>query len=244
MSKPQSWEEKRNVHLLEWEGDHDLVLAGIVASRGITFNHLWRMVPEVFRFTMIDFWLFYEGGTMVPMNNDQLPAGRYFIVTNGNIIRITDPIITSTPTAQNHFNRSGRFRNDVRTRDGRCVVSGCVVPRTMEYDGYEAAHIYPIAYHHNWANDSHQFKLLPEGESIDSMRNGIFLREDIHTLFDRFIFSIDVDDNYKVIYFRIDTRGIAGNRLPQSFIDNPHRPSDNLFRWHFKQAVLRNMRGY
>lgn len=37
--------------------------------------------------------------------------------------------------------------------------------------------------------------------------------------------------------------GIAGGRLDQGFLDHPHRPVDQLFRWHFRQAVLANMRG-
>ncbi len=29
----------------------------------------------------------------------------------------------------------------------------------------------------------------------------------------------------------------------QRFLDDPQRPPDELFRWHFRQAVLVNMRG-
>jgi hypothetical protein len=37
--------------------------------------------------------------------------------------------------------------------------------------------------------------------------------------------------------------GIAGKYLDQEFLDNPQRPVDQLLRWHFRQAVLANMRG-
>jgi hypothetical protein len=45
------------------------------------------------------------------------------------------------------------------------------------------------------------------------------------------------------VFFRSDTRGLAGKYLDKEFLDNPQRPVDELLRWHFRQAVLANMRG-
>lgn len=36
--------------------------------------------------------------------------------------------------------------------------------------------------------------------------------------------------------------GGAGTLLPRT-LDSPQRPADELLRWHFRQAVLANMRG-
>ena len=36
---------------------------------------------------------------------------------------------------------------------------------------------------------------------------------------------------------------IAGRHLDQTFLDNPLRPVDELLRWHFRQAVLVNLKG-
>jgi hypothetical protein len=36
---------------------------------------------------------------------------------------------------------------------------------------------------------------------------------------------------------------ISGKYLDQEFLDNPQRPVDELLRWHFRQAVLTNMKG-
>jgi len=44
-----------------------------------------------------------------------------------------------------------------------------------------------------------------------------------------------------VIFF-LDRKGLAGKHLDQEFLDNPERPVDQLLRWHFRQAVLANMR--
>ena len=36
---------------------------------------------------------------------------------------------------------------------------------------------------------------------------------------------------------------IAGTHLDKTFLEDPQRPLDQLLRWHFRQAVLANMRG-
>ncbi|OCK96716.1 uncharacterized protein K441DRAFT_38750 [Cenococcum geophilum 1.58] len=65
----------------------------------------------------------------------------------------------------------------------------------------------------------------------------------IHQLFDIYDFSINPDDNYKIMFFMPNYCGFAGKHLDQRFLNNPQRPLDQLLRWHFRQAVLANMRG-
>ena len=36
---------------------------------------------------------------------------------------------------------------------------------------------------------------------------------------------------------------VAGQSLDSRLLNDPRRPPDSLFRWHFRQAVLANMRG-
>ena len=43
--------------------------------------------------------------------------------------------------------------------------------------------------------------------------------------------------------FSRDGNGIAGRHVDQQFLNDPCRPIDQLLRWHFRQAVLANMRG-
>jgi hypothetical protein len=38
-------------------------------------------------------------------------------------------------------------------------------------------------------------------------------------------------------------KDFAGKHLDKQLLDNPQRPVDELLRWHFRQAVLANMRG-
>ena len=36
---------------------------------------------------------------------------------------------------------------------------------------------------------------------------------------------------------------VSGKQLDQQTLDNPQRAVDQLLRWHFRQAVLANMKG-
>ena len=40
-----------------------------------------------------------------------------------------------------------------------------------------------------------------------------------------------------------DDDDIAGTYLDKRFVEDPKRPVDQVLRWHFRQAVLANMRG-
>jgi len=53
-----------------------------------------------------------------------------------------------------------------------------------------------------------------------------------------------VQDGYKIICFTPGAcdLGIAGRLLDPGFINNPLRPVDDVLRWHFRQAVLVNLR--
>ena len=45
------------------------------------------------------------------------------------------------------------------------------------------------------------------------------------------------------MHFGFDSKKIAGKHLDQRLLDDPQRPVDELLRWHFRQAVLINIRG-
>jgi hypothetical protein len=45
------------------------------------------------------------------------------------------------------------------------------------------------------------------------------------------------------VFFTLNSKGVAGKYLDQRFLDDPQQPVDQLLRWHFRQAVLSNMRG-
>ncbi|KAE8440995.1 hypothetical protein EG329_006132 [Mollisiaceae sp. DMI_Dod_QoI] len=86
---------------------------------------------------------------------------------------------------------------------------------------------------------------LQTGTRVQAFRdaNGLLLRSDMHQLFDFYDFSINPDDDYKIVCFSRDRNHIAGKFLDQRLLDDPQRPVDQLLRWHFRQAVLTNMKG-
>jgi hypothetical protein len=45
------------------------------------------------------------------------------------------------------------------------------------------------------------------------------------------------------VFFSPDGKGLDGKHLDQEFLNHPQRPINQLLRWHFRQAVVANMRG-
>ncbi|KAF8424379.1 hypothetical protein EV426DRAFT_642349 [Tirmania nivea] len=112
----------------------------------------------------------------------------------------------------------------VRQRDRRFVITGDSAENARgSWAGFEAAHIFPLAYEGYWKehNYGRWISIHPNnGGSINSVQNGLLLRADLHILFDTYDVSINPD-----------------------FGNDECRPVDELLRWHFRQAVLANMRG-
>ena len=90
------------------------------------------------------------------------------------------------------------FREEVRKRDKRCVITGKIPVNAYldVWSGFHAAHIFPLAYQDHW--NQHNFDRWitisnANGEAINSKQNGLLLRSDIHQLFDSYIVSINPD---------------------------------------------------
>ncbi|KAH0541798.1 hypothetical protein FGG08_003753 [Glutinoglossum americanum] len=80
---------------------------------------------------------------------------------------------------------------------------------------------------------------------INSCQNGFLLQSTVHKAFDQYLLSVNPDDNYKITAFDMDNFGFDGRVLDPVCLnpEDPHRVSDQLLRWHFRQSVLANMRG-
>ena len=94
--------------------------------------------------------------------------------------------------------RVAEFRKAVRQRDQRCVITGRPA-LDAEYDiwrGFEAAHIFPLAYEGHWNqhNYGRWITIEPDtGGSINSVQNGLLLDTAIHDLFDGYDISVNPD---------------------------------------------------
>lgn len=86
----------------------------------------------------------------------------------------------------------------MRGRDGRCVLTRTENRRARAgiWDGFEAAHIFPLAYEQHWIDhDFSRWISLPpsQGGAINSVQNGLLLLGSIRTDFDRYNVSVNPD---------------------------------------------------
>ncbi|KAF2183424.1 hypothetical protein K469DRAFT_710935 [Zopfia rhizophila CBS 207.26] len=236
----------RNVHIYD-SNDLDTVLGGLVLTPGVTNANFYLMVEILFIFTST-FFLQDEDEVGVDKDDSPLQPGKYYIVAAGSFDVNDEPCLVRT-ISRASGTRLAKFCEAVRSRDRRCVISGVNVITLGGidiWDGLEAAHIFPLAYEGYWIDHDYGrwITIQPaRGSSIDSVQNGILLDSVIHQLFDTYGISINPDDNYKVVAFRPNIRGIGGHHIDQEYFARPDAPVDSLLRWHFRQAVLANMRG-
>jgi len=101
------------------------------------------------------------------------------------------------------YNVSGRedtFREGIRGRDGRCVISGLVNRRAFigDWSRFEAAHIFPLEKENLWIEWGYGRWITDMDDTngvskINSCQNGFLLRADIHNDFDQYLWSVNPD---------------------------------------------------
>src|SRR5690606_6592432 len=91
------------------------------------------------------------------------------------------------PITTSNSGREDSFRDSVRSRDGKCVVTGIANRRSANWSGFETAHVFPLGSESYWRE--HNFGLwitdpnAPMGgfdSKINSVQNGFLLRSDVH----------------------------------------------------------------
>jgi hypothetical protein len=132
--------------------------------------------------------------------------------------------------------RTRTFSDAVRHRDRGCVVSGQanLTADIDDWEGYQATHIFPLAYEAHWiTHNYHRWITIPaaRGGSINSVQNGILMRNDLHQLFDCYSFSINPDVCIFCtccimtnIHSRMTTRLFSSNRWPSRSAPRPEVP--------------------
>ncbi|KAG9232996.1 HNH endonuclease-domain-containing protein [Amylocarpus encephaloides] len=214
----------RDVHIFD-TSDRNTSIGGLILTAGITNANLDITIEK---------------------DESPLLPGKYYI-NSLDPIQINNETPLTRMISQQTRTRVQAFCNAVRSRDRRCVITGREV-LTAQYDlwaGFEVTHIFPLAFEGLWKeyNYDHWIKSPSNGGKINSTQNGLLLRSDIHQLFNMYFISINPDDNYKIVCFTPNGDGIAGKHFDQRPPDDPQRPAEELLRWHFRQAVLVNMKG-
>ncbi|KAG0633966.1 hypothetical protein HOY80DRAFT_895699 [Tuber brumale] len=241
------------------------VLGGLRTAPGVTNNNFYSMIEICCIFTA-PFDLHDEHGQLGGRDGQQLQPGNYYIATAGRFFLYShhQPLLIRNSASNSYWTgdryRAESFCNAVHMRDRGCVITGRAarLERYSNWDMFEAAHIFPSAYQQQWVDGNFcrwiTVSLARESDGTsNSIQNGILLGIDIHRLFDCYKLTINpmyewLDlsiDDYKIVCFAPDTLdyNIAGRHLDQTFLNNPLRPIDQILRWHFRQAVLVNMRG-
>ncbi|KAK9384942.1 hypothetical protein V1515DRAFT_582490 [Lipomyces mesembrius] len=166
-------------------------------------------------------------------------------------ISITDEPCILRIISHSSTGRDQSFGTQVRERDGKCVITGLINDEadSDEWSGFHAAHIFPLSSEDYFLQRGFTRWITNRtGEcdtGISSCQNGLLMQSNVHEKFDGLFFSIKPDDGYKIVCFDKDILGIGGKILDPVCHDpsDDRRASDELLRWHFRQAVLANMRG-
>jgi len=143
------------------------------------------------------------------------------------------------------------YRERVRARDPHCLISGLQVVEG-DFCRFKATHIFPRAYETEWVSngypslitDSAPLEVVGGSSKIDSLQNVLLLRSDLHNAWDNHSIAVNPSRGYVVIPLLGGYDDVAGKVLKLDHIlDADLRPLDELFRDHFLQAVLKNMKG-
>ena len=236
----------RNVHIYDLN-DPTTKIGGLLLLPGVTNANFYAMIEIIVIFES-PFCLQDENGTKIERDDHPLQPGNYYIVATSPFQLNNEPLVTRIISQATGY-RVEAFREAVRSRDRQCIISGTPV-RTFGgvdfWGGLEAAHIFPVGKEDLWIEQNYGrwITIQPtQGGSINSVQNGLLLDSRMHHLFDAFDISINPDDNYKVVAFTGIGDNIEGRYLDRELFTRPDAPVDPLLRWHFRQAVLTNMRG-
>ncbi|OJD15667.1 hypothetical protein AJ78_04085 [Emergomyces pasteurianus Ep9510] len=243
----------RNVRF--YDASTGATVGGFYQNGSITEENLiWILSDALLIVEEGDSWTIQHrasGRTVTPSSN-AVEFGDYDIYSTGSSLKVTDEHWVARLHSHSVSGREDRFRDGVRARDGRCVISGQVNPGAQwgDWAGLEAAHVFPLEKESLWIQFNYGRWITNMDHAagvsrINSIQNGLLMAGHLHTRSEQYLFSINPDDGYKIVEFGPGSWGIDGRILDPVCRDpntNSH-VSDELLRWHFRQSVLANMRG-
>ncbi|KAG0128273.1 hypothetical protein HOY82DRAFT_622055 [Tuber indicum] len=190
---------------------------------------------------------------MISRRDMPLKAGVYDIYADVSIQVSDEPWIYRS-VSRYTCRQEDTLCREISNHDRKSVISGIVNPESSiqadNWAGFEVAHIFPLERESHWIQCNYgrwitDMDDAPGTSKINSSQNGFLLQATVHQLFKQYLLSINPDDGYKVVVFDPDRFGLDGRILDPVCRSpaGPHRVSEELLRWHFRQSVLANMRG-
>ncbi|CUS12279.1 unnamed protein product, partial [Tuber aestivum] len=146
-----------------------------------------------------------ESSHIISRTEVLLQAGVYNIYCEGSI-QVSDEPWVHRLISHAISGRENSFPIDIRNRDKKCVISGISNPeiaiQSNNWTTFEAAHIFPLQHESHWIQNNYGRWITDMDDTvgsskINSCQNGFLLRQDVHTMFDRYFISINPDDSYK-----------------------------------------------
>ncbi|KAK9236354.1 HNH endonuclease-domain-containing protein [Lipomyces kononenkoae] len=241
----------RDVHFYNFS-EPDKALGGLILNPSVTQKTFLSMLGNLivasgpYRVTLRS-----TGHDLTP-TDERLQPGHYDIrpYSRKDTITIADEPCILRIISRSSTGRDSTFRTQVRERDGKCVITGTVNRRADRdnWSSFHAAHIFPLSSEDYFVQSGFSRLITNKGvrdTGINSCQNGLLMRSHMHEQFDGYYFSINPDDGYKITCFDEDFDKIDGRILDPVCRDrsDSRRVSDELLRWHFREAVLANMRG-
>ncbi|KAK9235306.1 HNH endonuclease-domain-containing protein [Lipomyces kononenkoae] len=244
--------QRRNVHLYT-AAEPDRLLGGLRLHSSVTTKSFLVMLDILIVADCPYNVILRNSGVALTATDEPLRPGIYDLKPDSpvGVISVTDEPCILRVLSHTESGRDRQFRQMVRERDGKCVITGLVNTDADigDWTIFETAHIFPLSHGEYFRNQGFSRwvtnKRSQDDTGINSCQNGLLMQSSVHQLFDGFKFSINPDDNYKITSFDSDLLGLDGRTL-DPVCRNPNderRVSDELLRWHFRQAVLANMRG-
>ncbi|KAI9858501.1 MAG: hypothetical protein M1813_006442 [Trichoglossum hirsutum] len=217
---PPDRSSERNIRFSD-ERNPDVILGGLIQNGSVTEMNFLSMLNMVLIAASPIRVYAKATGALVLQADTPLQLGDYIVACNDQI-HVSNEMWLHRVISYSVSGRDDSFRNGIRARDGGCVISGVKNKSVVgNWTAFEAAYIFPLELENLWIEFNYG-------------------RE-----FDQYLISVNPDDNYKVTVFGVDTFGMDGRFLDPACRnpEDPHRVSDQLLRWHFRQSVLANVRG-
>ncbi|KAF8724848.1 hypothetical protein AX14_008566 [Amanita brunnescens Koide BX004] len=253
---------KRNVHVFNASNGNEV--AGFFQHGGVTITTFVGWINEIV--SIPEAWCLYPskfnnnravGGPALDSNSTaEIPPGRYVIRTLPPdsapvaVFLTTDlPRTRAYSVNYTYTPHETDFVSRVRDRDLRCCITGDLVA-AEDFTGFEAAHIFPLSETDIW-NDLGYKRFIEDdnvkpGFEMNSVQQGFLCSSTEHRMFDDYSIGINPDDNYRIYDFigRDPQRTPHGNFFYRNPNVNPrYLPSPDLLHDHFRQCVLRHVKG-
>ncbi|KAJ6021094.1 hypothetical protein N7540_006598 [Penicillium herquei] len=242
----------RNRNVRFFDGRTGSLLGGFFQNGSITNENFFSMLIDVILVVdAVPRIISRSTGQILPRDTNPLATGDYDISPSihDGLLQVSDERSERRvySEASSRSTRHATFRNSVRARDGKCVISGVVnINREEEWDVFEAAHVFPLARRETWAHlQFERYVTYQTADPMNSVQNGLLLLAGVHNRFDNYRLSVNPDDGYKVVDFSPDVLSVDG-RILDPVCRNRNSPNyvrDEFLRWHYRQAILSNVRG-